>query len=245
MLVPASRVVCVTSFADDEASSNVVGHYPDRTLRVTARIEPVLGQQPDLVVASPWNSAEFLDLLEKSGIDSLVLGEMSSFPEIRDELLRLGEALGEKERAAGIVRDMDLRLAQLAKKRETLEERPRVLSFSHLIVAGEGTSVDALIEAAGGINAADELGVEGHQKVSMEAILGLDPDLLLLGFEPDATLADVLGAYPHLESLRAVSEDRVVLLAPRELTTVTPHLLDTAERLAMDFHRHAAEREAP
>lgn len=251
MLVPTERVVCVTRFADDAASSNVAGHYPEDTLRVTARIEPVLGQKPDLVVASPWNSAEFLSLLDKSGIESIVLGEMSSFAEIRTELLRLGGILGEGERAAEIARDMDARLARLAKRFGASQKRPRVLSFSHLIVAGEGTSVDALIEAAGGVNAADELGVEGHQKVSMEAILGLNPDLLLLGFEPGATLRDVLDAYPHLTSLRSVRERRVVLLAPRELTTVTPHLLDTAERLAEEFHPKPApssgpaEREAP
>ena len=236
MLVPAERVVCVTRFADDEASSNVVGHYPEETLRVTARIEPVLGQQPDLVLASPWNSAEFLGLLEKSGIEALVLGGMSSFAEIRRELVRLGEVLGESERAESLALDMDVRLARLAERVKDAKKRPRVLSFSHLIVAGEGTSIDALIEAAGGINAGDELGLEGHQKVSMEAILGLDPDILLLGFEPSATLQNVLDAYPHLASLRAVRERRVILLAPRELTTVTPHLLDTAEQLSERLH---------
>ena len=79
----------------------------------------------------------------------------------------------------------------------------------------------------------------------MEAILGLDPDVLLLGFEPNASLEDVLDAYPHLASLRAVREGHVVLLPPRELTTVSPFLVDSAEELAERLHPGLARKDAP
>jgi iron complex transport system substrate-binding protein len=241
LLVPAERVVCVTRFADDEATSNVAGHYPADVLRVSARLEPVVGRAPDLVLAAPWNTRAFLDRLEALGIPHHVLGEMSSFDQIAAEVVELGRRLGVQERANQVVAKMRADLRRLERRVASVESRPRVMSFSHLVVAGSGTSVDAVIRAAGGVNAAAEAGVEGHTKLPMENVLDLDPDVLLLGFDPgDARTDDgveaVVEAYPHLAHTRAVESGRVVMLAPRHLTTVTPFLVEGARRLAEALH---------
>ncbi|GAB4373336.1 MAG: hypothetical protein Kow0062_10380 [Acidobacteriota bacterium] len=241
LLVPTDRVVCVSAWADDEATSNVRGFYPERVLRVTAHVEPVLGQRPDLVLAAPWNSGEFLAQVRRSGIPVHVMRPVADLDEMRAEIRDLGRLLGVPDEARALIERLDRRVAALrAVVGRARGPKPRVLSFSHLVVAGENTSVDTLIGLAGGINAAREIGVSGHRKVSLEAIVALDPDVLLLGFEPGRAAGDVLAAYPPLAATRAAREGRVVLLAPRLLTTVTPHLVEGARRLAEALHPELA-----
>ncbi len=243
LLVPPARVVCVSSFADDREVSNVAGRYPATIPRLVARTEPVIATRPDLIVAAPWNDRAFLAGLAALGVPSVTIEPAEDFPGIERALLALGRVLGPeaeakaREQAAA----MDARLAALDRALAAVPEakRPRVLSLSHLVVAGSGTTVDALIRRAGGINAAAAAGVEGHRKLATEQILALDPDVLLLGQGLDTDAAAVLSAYPLLEATRAAKSGRVILLPPKLLTTVTPYLVEGAEQLARKLHPDA------
>ncbi len=236
LLVPPERLVCVSTFADDPELSNVAGRVPKTVPRLVGRIEPVLARQPDLVVVAPWNDASFVDLLGRSGVPTYVLPEADTFAEIRAALLDLGRRVGAESRAAEAASALDGRLAALDARLAGLGHRPRVLSFSRLIVAGAGTTADALIARAGGVNAAAEIGLRGHKQVPLERIIALDPDWLLLGFDPGEDADTLLDAYPLLRATRAAREGRVVVLSPRLLTAVSPFLVEGAESLARTLH---------
>ena len=230
LLVEPERVVCVSSLADNEELSNVTGFYSESVPRLKAKVEPVLATKPDLVIVAPWNEQEFLRLIQSSGVPTLVLDGASDLDAIRQQLLDLGDVLGVPDVAQREARAFDERLAEVARRLPA--SRPSVLSFSHLIVAGKGTTVDALIAAAGGVNAAQELELEGHEKVSIERLLTTDPDVLLLGFDSGQSEDAVLEAYPQLGLMRAAREKSIVVLPPRQLTTVTPFIVDGIECLA-------------
>ena len=70
----------------------------------------------------------------------------------------------------------------------------------------------------------------------MEQIIAADPDWLLLGFDPGERADRLLEAYPLLAKTRAAREGRLLVLAPRLLTTVSPFLVAGAERLARALH---------
>lgn len=230
------RVVCVSTFADDRALSNVVGRFPAEISRRIGKIEPVLGSAPDLVLAAPWNDADFLRVLAKSGITTIVLEEVHDFDGIRHQLLELGTRLGRLEAAREAARRMDETLLAVDRRLATTAERPRVLALSHMIVSGRGTTVDTLIRRAGGQNVAAAAGLNGNVQVSVERVLALDPDVLLLGLDEVATRDALLREQPALGALRAVRDGRVVIMEPRFLTTVTPYLVDGVRALARALH---------
>ncbi|MBP7146509.1 MAG: ABC transporter substrate-binding protein [Acidobacteria bacterium] len=234
LLVPPERVACVSSFVDDREVSNVAGVYPPGVPRLTARIEPVLAARPDLVLAAPWNDAAFLDLLRRTGVRSVLLPAPSDFAGIRAQVIDLGRELGAPERAAEVAAEMDRTLGAVDRALAGLPDgsRPRVLSLAHLVVAGSGTTVDALITRAGGRNAAAE--ISGHRQLSIERILAFDPDVLLLvhGLDP----GQALEAYPLLRTTRAAREGRVIVMPARAVTTVTPFLARAADELARRLH---------
>ncbi|UCF66735.1 MAG: ABC transporter substrate-binding protein [Acidobacteriota bacterium] len=237
LLVDPERIVCLSAFADEAEISNAAGQFPSQIPRLTARIEPVLSQAPDFVLAAQWNDRGFLDLLGRAGIHAEILEEVHEFDGIRDQLIELGRKLGVSDRASEQVSAFDRKLEALDRALAGLTGyRPSVLAFSHLVVSGERTTVNALIRRAGGTNAAAALGVVGHRKLSLEQLLALDPDVLLLGFDPRESLEALLAAHPHLATTRAAREGRVIVLAPRYLTTVTPFLADGAWELARTLH---------
>ncbi len=234
LLVDSERVVCVSRYVDDVTLSNVVGHFPPSIARVSSQLEKLIVRDPDLMLVAPWNSQDFLAALKRSGVRALVLANATSFDEIRGELLRLGEAFGGRERAVRLAAELDNKLKELAglAARPEGSARLRVLSFSHAIVAGQGTTIDELICRAGALNAAAEIGVHGYSKVAMERIIALDPDVLLLGFDEGESLQKLLRAYPLLAKTRAARQGRIIILSPHLLTTVTPFLADGALELA-------------
>lgn len=239
LLVDPSRLACVSSFADDPELSNVAGRYPPAVPRLLAQSEPVLAARPDLIVAAPWNSRRFLDLLSALEVPSYVLDEGTDFQQIRAQLVALGGRIGAEARAAEAAAAMDRRLDALDRRLEGVTARPSVLAVSHLVVAGGGTTVDALIRRAGGRNLAAEKGITGHRKVTAERLVALDPDVLLLGLDSGETAEALLAEVPALGALRAAREGRIIELPPRLLTTVTPFLVDGAEALARGLHPEA------
>ncbi len=236
LLVTPDRVVCVSRYADDPGLAACAGRWPATIPRLAANLEAVLARRPDLVVAAPWNRADFLRVLRHVDVPVFVLPDVRGFEDVRRALLDLGRAVGEPGKARRVVREMDAHLAALAHRLAGVRERPRVLFFSHLVVAGAGTTIDEVIDRAGGRNAARELGIEGHRRVPLETILALDPDVLLLGKGGGESLEATLAEWPALRSLRAVREGRTCEVPGRLLTTVGPELARGAEAVARCLH---------
>ena len=201
--------------------------------------EPVLLLEPDLVLTHTWQEANTTTALRQAGVPVLVLPVADSLEGIREVLLLLGEALGTSARAAEVVAGLDRRVEALAASSDR-RAGLRVMGYTNYgtggYSAGRGTTLDLMIELAGMQNAAREPGLVGYQSIDFEQLLTLDPDLLVLGASGDGARGDpteqVLRGEPALAGLRAVREDRLVVLPSRLYTTNSHFLIDAAEELA-------------
>ena len=161
VILPPGRLVSVTRWADAPGTSNVVGRVPPEVHRfVKADLEQLVALRPDLVVVSEYTDADFLSLLERSGLRFHRMEGLSSIAGVRAAILDLGRAVGEDEAARRLVVRFDGVLADL-NRRLLGVKRPRVLYWSSGMTAGADTAIGALIEAAGGANVGREMGVAG------------------------------------------------------------------------------------
>ena len=148
-ILPAERLLAVTAFADEKGTSNVVGRVPASVTRLPkADLERLIALQPDLVVVSEYTDADFLYLLEKSGLRFHRMGGLHDLPGYRKAILDLGEAVGAPERAQALVARYDAVLADLARRLKGVA-RPRVLYWASGMTAGGNTAIGSLIESAG------------------------------------------------------------------------------------------------
>lgn len=156
---------------------------------------------------------------------------------------------------AGLINNVDLMADTLHKQQEAqslkaeLEQQWQVLSAKHttekpkmvflmtlnergLSQAGTGTAGYSLVELLGGQNISD---YSGYKTVSIEALLEINPDVILVGSGHDGTdtSAELLAKNHMLSFTNAVKNNRFLSVdASKMIAGVSIGLLQEAERLS-------------
>lgn len=242
-ILPAQRLVAVTRWIDDPATSRAAGRAGTGIFRVQkADLESLVALRPDLVVLSEYTDADFQRLLERSGMRVHRMGGLRTFAGVRQAIVDLGRAVGEPVSAARLVARFDAVRAELA-RRLVGAPRPRVMYWSGDMTAGADTAIGALIEEAGGRNVGRELGVEGIAPPGAERAFVADPDVVLVSSWPDAEPA--VRQHPLLGRLRAVRTGQVVALDNALLVTLSQYMVDAAWLLAARLHPERVPDQVP
>jgi len=242
-LLPPERLVSVTRWVDDSQNSNVVGRVPASVYRIQkADMERLVALDPDLVVVSEYTDADFLELLQRSGLRWHRMQGLDSMAGIREAILRLGEAVEAPDRARELVARYDATLAEV-KQRLGDAPRPRVLYWSAPMTAGAGTAIGSLIECAGGANVGRDLGIDGIAPVGAERAFAADPDVVLVGSWDGSRRA--LVDHPLLARMRAVRDGRIVELPTRQLVALSQFSADACWSLAHLLHPRLLPKRQP
>jgi iron complex transport system substrate-binding protein len=242
-MLPPERLVAVTRWADDPEMSNVAGRVPAAAVRLPrADLERLVSLRPDLVVVSEYTDADFLRLLEKSGLRHHRLSGLETLAGIRAAIVDLGRAVGTPDEAARLTARLDGVLAELA-RRVAGEPRPRVLYWADPHSAGAGTAIGSLLEAAGATNVGRELGLRGIAPLAGEKAFAADPDAFLVTEGSGASTA--LRRHPLLSRTRAVREGRVVEMPNHLLVALSDRAADAAWWLASRLHPARVPEAAP
>jgi ABC-type Fe3+-hydroxamate transport system substrate-binding protein len=210
-------------------------------------VEEVVVHQPDLVVCGAFNLPETTAKLRALGVPLVVMPPADDLDGIVASLRLLGRLFGTDERAEAVCADLTRRAAALTADRRRAPLR--VLAYANAgggaFTSGRGTLVDAAIGLAGMRNAAVELGFTGDHPITVEEVLHLDPDVLLVGVDTGSeqdTSAAMLRTTPGLAELRAVRQQRIVSLHRSYASSASQELVTAAERLAAAVDAFASER---
>lgn len=236
-LAPPARIAALTRLASDPRFSNVVAEARDIPGKVWANGEQVLVFQPDLVIVATYTSATAKRLLREAGIPLLELGRYDSLAAVQENILAVGRAIGELDRAHSLVADMQRRLQRI---RQQVEAAPRPGVVAYAVggfVAGKGTIFDDMITTAGGHNLATEAGVIRTKKISQETLVALNPDVILVGEDlGDEGFRAQLLADPTLQTVAAIQTGRVQAIPRAHLGTLSHHIVKGVEAMARALH---------
>jgi len=242
-ILPLERLVSVTRWADEVGTSNIVGRVPPSVFRIhKVDMERLVALAPDLVVVSEYTDADFLRLLERSGIRHHRMKGLSSLAGVRAAILDLARKVGAADKADRLVARYDATLHDLD-RRLAGARRPRVLYWAGGMTAGGDTAIGALIEGAGGINVGREMGVQGIAPPGAERAFVTDPDVVLVGTWPLAV--ESLKRDPLLSQMRAVREGRIVVMPNELLVALSQYTADACWHLAAALHPDRVPRARP
>lgn len=182
-LVPNERLVAVGEVTKISTYSNVSDLVQDKAV-ITRDPETIIAEAPDVVVTSPFYPAEGIDALERAGI-AVIQTELIQTPESRiNAILLMGYIFGEEERAWEFADEIQARFDALVSVTADKESKPTVLALTQysdtLWVAGGDSTEGGVIDAAGGINAAAEAGIQGNQTTSLEGVIAMAPDVIII-----------------------------------------------------------------
>ena len=242
-ILPVERLVGVTALVDERGTSNALGRVPASVPRFPkADLERLLSVRPDLVIVSEYTDADFLKLLEQSGVRHHRMKGLASLAGIRQAVLELGAAVGEPEAAGRLIARFDGTLRQL-ETRLRGASRPRVLYWAGGLTAGGGTAIGSLVECGGAVNVGSEMGLKGIEPVGAERAYAAAPDRILVGEGWESATA--LSRHPLLSQLTAVREGRLVTMPTELLVALNHHSAGACWDLAHRLHPDRVPAQAP
>ena len=160
---------------------------PDVGYFRTIGAEGVLAQNPTLILAAQGTGpAPQVELLKNSGVPFVHLDARHSAETVLANLTRLGEVLHRQTEAAALTGKLRAQL-DAVRARTASAEAPSVIFLMSMSetatqAAYDGTAATALITLAGGTNPLT--GLAGYKPLNAEALLTLDPDVILYGVSP-------------------------------------------------------------
>ena len=228
------QVVGVTRYCDHppEARSKAkIGGLYD------PNYEAVLSLEPDLIVLQREQAKG--TRLAGLGIELLPVGHLS-VDEVLEMIGTVAKRLGRAGQGERLVTEMRQSMDRIAARTKNLP-RPRVLvsigrtlgtgSVKEVYIAAADGFYSRLIELAGGTIAHGGAGGARYPKLSAEALLRIDPDIVVEVApdlqKQDLTTADILAEWNDLNHMRAVREGRIHVLSGDHTTIPGPrsHLL--------------------
>lgn len=230
-LVDPARVVVVPIYMDNHAIYRNVEKAAAVPHRIASAVdldpEAVLAYDPDLIIITLRQTAEIdaLNLLRLSGIPIVAVRNWTGFDALKANVMLIGQAVGEDEAAARIVQEIDERLAQVQRRLEGITPK-EVLPLSvfgpeattPFFVAPTSFKYDVL-RKAGARSAGDRLGINRLVRASIEQVVQLDPQYIVLS-DWAGTGAEAYRAFlehPAMQAVTAVAEGNVLVLPYREL----------------------------
>jgi len=193
--------------ADSHLRHLAVGHR-----RIRPTLEAAVAFRPDVVVRTWGGDPRLMRRLEQDGVRTVSIAEATDFDGAARNLRQVAQVLDAEPKADVLLTGMERGLA-----RAGVAEGPR-RSATYLtaggFTAGPGTMIDAMMQAAGLINATTR---PGFGPISVERVAWNPPLAFVLGFF-DQARADWRGPGRH-PVVRRAARDRVVADLPASVLT--------------------------
>lgn len=224
-LIPPKDIIGVDPLSVDPTYSHIVSQVKHDHLRLmsSTNAEAIIAAHPDLILVADYNSPTVIQQLRHTGIPVYEFANFNSMANIEQNILILGRLTGTERKAQQMVSTMNAQFA--AMKKTAPKKRLSVFYVGYQYAAGSGTTANSVIKDAGGVNAA--AGFNGWQKVSVEQMIKLNPDVIVIPDDSgakDLELKQFL-ATPGVQALRAVKDHHVYTASDGDLSAVSQYVV--------------------
>lgn len=203
--------------------------------------EEILMQEPDLILAGRFTSTTAVSLLRKLGFNIVVFDPENTLDDMRTNIRKLGEVVGETARAEKVIANFDARLAELQSQIPP-GERPVFADIGvNNFIAGENTLYTHVVNASGYRTLGQALGFDGFRNVPLEEVLSVQPALISTATPWTSPPSMSTMALRH-PALRAMVESTPQVTIPERYTTCgAPSVLGAVEILVAARKAAAAQ----
>ena len=234
-LADPGQILGLSRFSRD-AWQSFVADDARRYPALSGGAEDILVLKPDIVVASLFDKRSTRELLKQNGLRLVELAVPRNLDEVKAQIRQMGEITGHRDRAAAAIARLD---AALARARQAGAERHySVLPLSRRgFVAGSDSLISSLLTETGLFNAADDLGVGSGGFASLEAIVSLRPDFLVVSEAGDRAEDEGRAFLLHPALERFYPSQRRILIPERLTVCGGVMLADALDLLVEELRR--------
>ena len=229
-----SRIVALSSLAEDANYSSVVEQAKAIPNRVTQGAEQILQLQPDLIFVASYSRAETVEQLKISKAPVFRFTNFNSIEDIKNNIRAVGYATGCDAEAEKLINKMNAELAAVRARIPANRPAPRVMSYGGTYTAGDNTVFNDMARAAGAVNASAENGIVEFVKISGEKIAEWQPDFIVAGAnrgEVENKRRQLLDD-PIIKATKAGKAGNIIVIENHKYLSVTHNIVRGVESLA-------------
>lgn len=231
MLVGPARMASISFLGADPAESALAEDAKGIPIN-HGLAEEIIAAKPDLVLTGRYTTGFAKTLLRRLGYPVIEVDSPNTIDGIRDVFMTVGEAVGEADRARGLLADMDRRLQAVTAPHSAGPRRSAIIYDANGFTVGHPGLADDVMRLVGLANKATELGIGAYGQIPIESMLAAKPDMIIhLIYRPG--VPSIASAAMNHPAVRAALGGRHSIDIPgRLLTCGTPVLAAAAEKLA-------------
>lgn len=190
-----AEIVWTVGLGDNVVAVDISATYPEEATKLpqigymlALNAEAVLSFEPTVVLGNVGfvQPPEVIDQIKAAGVPVVMFNPATTIEDPGNRLRKVGTALGVPQVGEAKATEVEKQIADAEALVANVTEKPRVLFVlvrpeqGIQMVAGTQTSPDAIIPAAGGINAGADAGITGYQPLTPESLIAASPDIIIL-----------------------------------------------------------------
>jgi iron complex transport system substrate-binding protein len=238
-ICPRERLIAFNDLSADPDSSFIANkvHEQGRIFK-SKQTELVIGYQPDLVFTVFYSSADFKEKLRQAKIPNFDLGYFGTIESIKEQILLMGDIIGEEGNALALVRLIDTKIRELRAKLPPRAHPVRVLYYDEGgYVPGASSNFDSICKIIGAVNVGAEQGIKSWSQIDYETLLKWNPDVIIVPGR--SKLKELLVSNRLLSHSRAIKNGSVYDAPSVYLRASSHYMLLSADFLAGLIYRES------
>jgi len=189
--------------------------------------EEILPLNPDIVFSGGFSARSTVKLLKRAGINVVEVPIVNDFRGIQKNIRIVAKAVGEKAAGEGIIKDLDLAL-----KTSSSVYKPKVMAalyWDNGYTPGSSSLAAQVVRHAGFDDLNSRYKSKGPKYLSVEELVSLQPDLLILPENGPASLASIVPRHRALTVM--FKDDRSTTIPDKLWTCGSPFIIEAFNKL--------------
>jgi len=230
-------LVAFNEFSADQDSSFIADKVRERgPIFKSKQTELVIGYQPDLVFTVSYSSADFKEKLKQAKIPSFDLGYFGTIDSIKEQILLMGDIIGEESNAQALVKLIETKIRELKSKLPLRDHPIRVLYYDEGgYVPGTSSNFSSICKIIGAVNVGAEQGIKSWSQIDYETLLKWNPDVIIVPSR--SKLKELLMSNRVLSHAKAIKSGSVYYIPAVYLRVNSQYMLLSANFLAGIIYR--------
>jgi iron complex transport system substrate-binding protein len=181
-ICPRERLVAFNEFSADPDSSFIAELVRARgPIFKSKQTELIIGYQPDLVFTVFYSSADFKEKLRQAKIPFFDLGYFGTIDSIKEQILLIGDIIGEESNAQALADLIDKKIRELQQKLPRRDKPVRVLYYDEGgYVPGVSSNFNSICKIINAVNVGAEQGIKSWSQIDYETLLKWNPDVIVV-----------------------------------------------------------------
>ncbi|WP_022819050.1 ABC transporter substrate-binding protein [Fusobacterium russii] len=244
-MIDRDRVIAFRGKASNNEMTSILYNKINKFEKVEDNVERMIELEPDIIIAADWLKKEIRAQLEDAGINLYIYKTPFTYEEVQSLIKELASLLEEEERGEKIIKAMDIRLSNLQEKiKKTQKKSPRVLEYSHYEgTNGKGSIFDDMLKKVYAINLASEIGIGRFAKISKEAVIEMDPDIILVPIwnssndSKDQEFLKFIKMDKSYADLNVVKSNKVYTIPGKYIYVYSHYIIEGIENMAKSIYQ--------